>query len=158
MKTHPFLCLKRSVRVVFLIYVISDLVFSIGWMSLCCIRRVLTQGLGSLSWDEKQRHLVYMKKASTLISHSTAAWPDPWLQSLRHIFLPTGDCPFVWHGTEPAGLQMQHHSIQFVSDKSKNTQWVRYKHRCKIIVSHWTIQILRSSTIVWLHNWHIWCA
>lgn len=102
-----------------LIYVVNDPLYSIGWLLLHFISGVLTQDLCSLSWDGKQRHLVYMKKASTLISHSTAAWPDPWLQSLRHIFLPTRDCPFTWHGAKSAGLQLQQHSIEFVSDKWK---------------------------------------
>lgn len=93
-----------------------------------CVRS-LTRGLSSLNWDGKQRHLVYLKKASTFISHSRAAWLYPWLWSVRHIFLPTGDCPFAWHSTKPAGLKLQHHSIQFVSEKRTNKQWVRCKHR-----------------------------
>lgn len=104
-----------------------------------CVRSgALTLGLSSLSWDGKQRHLVYLKKASTFISHSRVAWLDPWLWSLRHIFLPTRDCPFAWHRTKPAGLKLQHHSIQFVSDKRTNKQWVRCKHR-------WCITSLQSN-------------
>lgn len=91
LKNTIFSCLKGCVRTVFLIYVIKRFASSIGWISLCFISGVLTQNLNNLSGDGKQRHLVYMKKAS--LSHSTAAWPDPWLQSLRHIFLPTRDCP-----------------------------------------------------------------
>lgn len=58
--------------------------FSIAVLYWCCIVR-------RISLDGKQRHLVYMKGASTSISHRAAAWPDLWLLSLRHIFLPTGD-------------------------------------------------------------------
>lgn len=58
--------------------------FSIAVHYWCCIVR-------AISLDGKQRHLVYIKGASTCISHRAAAWPDLWLLSLRHIFLPTGD-------------------------------------------------------------------
>lgn len=72
-----------------LIYAISGLVFYIGLASSCSIGPVLTRIVRRISQDGKQRHLVYMKGASTSISHSAAAWPDPWLLSLRHIPLPT---------------------------------------------------------------------
>lgn len=58
--------------------------FSIAVHYWCCIVR-------RISLDGKQRHLVYMSRASTCVSHSAAAWPDLWLLSLRHIFLPTAD-------------------------------------------------------------------
>lgn len=53
-----------------------------------------------VAWAEMESGGIWFtwRKASTLISHSRAAWPEPWQQSLRHIFLPTGDCPYVWHG------------------------------------------------------------
>lgn len=91
------LCLKQGVTLVFVIYAISDLVLSIGLTLLRSIRDVLTHVVSRLFSDGKQRHLVYMKKASTFISPSTAAWPDPWLQPRRHIFLPMGDS---LHGME----------------------------------------------------------
>lgn len=110
----------------------------------------------SVGWDGKQRHLVYMKKASSFISRSTAAWPDPWLQSLRHIVLPTGGCPLALHGTKPAVSKLQPHNIPSVSEKSKNKLWVGCEHRWYNIVSYQFNQISLSSTFVWLHNWHIW--
>lgn len=71
-----------------LTYAISGLVFYIGLASSCSIGPVLTRIVRRISQDGEQRHLVYMKGASTSIFHSAAAWPDPWLLSLRQI-LPT---------------------------------------------------------------------
>lgn len=67
------LCLKQCVTLVFVIYAISDLVFSIGLTLLRSIRDVLTHVVSRLGSDGKQRHLVYMKKLSTFISPSAAA-------------------------------------------------------------------------------------
>lgn len=97
-------------------YAISDLVFSIGLTLLRSIRDVLTHVVSRLGSDGKQRHLVYMKKASTFISPSAAAWPDPWLQPCRHIFLPMGDS---LHGMElkAAGFKLQCQTIRVSADK-----------------------------------------
>lgn len=79
------------------------------------IRDVLAHAVSRLGSDGKQRHLVYMKRASTFISPSAAARPDPWLQPRRDIFLPMGD---GLHGMElkAAGFKPQHQNIQALTD------------------------------------------
>lgn len=74
------------------------------------IRDVLAHAVSRLGSDGKQRHLVYMKRASTFIPPSAAARPDPWLQPRRDIFLPMGD---GLHGME---LKAQHQDHQALSD------------------------------------------
>lgn len=111
----PF-CLKQSVTLVFVIYAISDLVFSIGLASPCSIRDVLTHAVSGLGTDGKQRHLVYMKRAS-FISPSAAARPDPWLQPRSRISLPMGD---GLHGIEVKVSNERHHqNIQVSTDKDR---------------------------------------
>lgn len=72
-EARPPLCLKQCVTAVFVIYAISDLVFSIGLAEQRSIRDVLAHAVSRLGSDRKQRHLVYMKTASTFISPSAAA-------------------------------------------------------------------------------------
>lgn len=83
---------KGSAIVVFLIRHKWLYVFHVAWMSLRSTRSAVTlQVLSSVSWDEKQRHLVYMKKASTLMSQcnsmtwSLATVPQAHISSHRRL-------------------------------------------------------------------------
>lgn len=102
-----------------MIYAISDLVFSIGLTLLRSIRDVLTHVVRRLGSDGKQRHLVYMKKASTFISPNVAAWPDPRLQHFS-----SHGRQFAWHGTEGSWLQTSMAKIQVSADKEWDRFWL----------------------------------
>lgn len=91
------------------------------------IRDVLAHAVSRPGSDGKQRHLVYMKRASPFISPSAAARPDPWLQPRRDIFLPMGD---GLHGME---LKAQHQNIQALTDG----------HTFMVIINNLC--------------WHLWC-
>lgn len=91
------------------------------------IRDVLAHAVSRLGSDGKQRHLVYMKRASTFISPSAAARPDPWLQPRRDIFLPMGD------GLDGMELKAQHRNIQALTDG----------HSFMVIINSFC--------------WHLWC-